>query len=48
MHGFITNFVATLWTPIFVAIFVAIVVYAAWPSNRKAFDDAARMPLRED
>jgi cytochrome c oxidase cbb3-type subunit IV len=48
MHGFVSNFVATLWTPIFVAIFVAILVYALWPSNRKAFDDAAKMPLRED
>jgi cytochrome c oxidase cbb3-type subunit 4 len=48
MHDFISNFVATWWTPIFVAIFVAILVYALWPSNRKAFDDAAKMPLRED
>jgi cytochrome c oxidase cbb3-type subunit 4 len=48
MHGFISNFVATWWTPIFVAIFVAILVYALWPSNGKAFDDAAKMPLRED
>ena len=44
----ISDFVMTLWTPIFVAIFVAIVVYALWPGNRAAFDDAAKMPLRED
>ena len=48
MYGFISDFVATLWTPIFVAIFLAILVYALWPSNRKAFNDAAKMPLRED
>jgi cytochrome c oxidase cbb3-type subunit IV len=48
MHSFIANFVATLWTPIFVAIFLAILVYALQPSNRKAFNDAAKMPLRED
>lgn len=48
MHGFISNFVATLWTPIFAAIFLSIVVYALWPSNRNAFNDAAKMPLRED
>jgi cytochrome c oxidase cbb3-type subunit IV len=48
MQTFISDFVMTLWTPIFVAIFIAIVVYALWPGNRAAFDDAAKMPLRED
>lgn len=48
MIGFISNFVATVWTPIFVAIFLAVLGYALWPSNRKMFDDAASMPLRED
>jgi cytochrome c oxidase cbb3-type subunit IV len=28
--------------------FVAVLVYALWPRNRERFDDAARMPLRED
>src|SRR3569833_1367886 len=41
-------FVTTLWTPIFVAIFIAIVTYAVWPRNKAAFDEAARMPLREE
>ena len=36
------------WTPAFVAIFLAIVAYALWPKNRDTFDDAARLPLRED
>jgi cytochrome c oxidase cbb3-type subunit IV len=48
MHAFISNFIATFWTPIFVAIFLAILLYAVRPSNREAFDDAAKMPLRED
>ena len=48
MHAFISNFIAAFWTPIFVAIFLAILLYAVWPSNREAFDDAAKMPLRED
>jgi cytochrome c oxidase cbb3-type subunit 4 len=48
MTEFVSHFVATAWTPIFAAIFVAILVYALWPANRKQFDDAARMPLRED
>jgi cytochrome c oxidase cbb3-type subunit 4 len=43
-----SDLVMTLWTPIFVAIFVAIVTYALWPRNKAPFDEAARMPLRED
>jgi cytochrome c oxidase cbb3-type subunit 4 len=43
-----SDFVATLWTPIFVGIFIAIVIYALWPRNKTAFDEAARMPLREE
>lgn len=48
MSAFISNFITTVWTPIFVAIFLAILVYALRPGNRKAFGDAAQMPLRED
>ena len=48
MQAFMTSFVTTLWTPFFVAMFLAIVAYALWPSNCDKFDDAARMPLRED
>jgi len=43
-----SDLVMTLWTPIFVAVFVAIVSYALWPRNKAAFDEAASMPLRED
>jgi cytochrome c oxidase cbb3-type subunit IV len=48
MQTVISNFIATFWTPIFVAIFLAILVYALWPSKRSAFDEAAKIPLRED
>ncbi len=48
LQNFTSNFVATFWTPIFVGIFIAIVTYALWPRNQKAFDEAARMPLREE
>ena len=41
-----TDFVTTLWT--LVAIFLTIVTYALWPRNKAAFDEAAKMPLRED
>lgn len=43
-----SSLVTTLWTPVFFAIFIAIVTYAVWPRNKAAFDDAARMPLREE
>jgi len=43
-----SDLVMTLWTPIFVAVFLAIVAYALWPRNKAAFDEAARLPLRED
>ncbi|WP_213770494.1 cbb3-type cytochrome c oxidase subunit 3 [Bradyrhizobium sp. dw_78] len=43
-----SHLVLTFWTPIFVAIFLAIVFYALRPRNKAIFDDAARMPLRED
>jgi cytochrome c oxidase cbb3-type subunit 4 len=48
MLDFISNLVTTWWTPVFFLIFVAILAYAVWPGNRKKFDDAAKMPLRED
>ena len=48
MQPFISNFITTFWTPIFVVTFLVILVYALRPSNREAFDDAATMPLRED
>ena len=43
-----SDFVTSFWTPIFVAIFVAIVTYALWPRNKATFDEAARIPLREE
>jgi cytochrome c oxidase cbb3-type subunit IV len=43
-----SDFVTTFWTPIFVGIFLAILIYALWPRNQAAFDQASKMPLRED
>ena len=48
VQNFASQLVSTLWTPVFVAIFLAIVTYALWPRNKAAFDEAARMPLREE
>jgi len=46
--NFVSDLVTTIWTPAFVAIFLAIVIYACRPRNKAAFDEAARMPLREE
>ena len=48
VENFASSFVITFWTPVFVAIFIAIVTYAVWPRNKALFDAAARQPLRED
>jgi cytochrome c oxidase cbb3-type subunit 4 len=32
----------------FFAIFVVVLIYALWPSRKKQFDEAARIPLQED
>jgi cytochrome c oxidase cbb3-type subunit 4 len=31
-----------------VVLFVAVLAYALWPRNRKKFEDAAHIPLKED
>lgn len=43
-----SQLVLSLWTPVFVVIFLAIVFYALRPRNKALFDAAAKMPLRED
>ncbi len=30
---------------LFIALFVAVIVYVFWPGNKKKFDDAAKLPL---
>jgi cytochrome c oxidase cbb3-type subunit 4 len=44
----VAEFAQTWGLIYFVAVFVAVVIYALWPSRKKQFDDAARIPLRED
>ncbi|MDH6257421.1 cbb3-type cytochrome c oxidase subunit 3 [Bradyrhizobium sp. BR13661] len=43
-----SSLVTTIWTPVFVAIFLAIIAYAFWPRNKAGFDKAASLPLREE
>jgi cytochrome c oxidase cbb3-type subunit 4 len=32
----------------FVGMFLAVVAYAMWPTNKAKFDQAAQMPLQDD
>ena len=32
----------------FVGVFLAVLVYALWPSRKRIYDKAARVPLQED
>jgi cytochrome c oxidase cbb3-type subunit 4 len=46
----VAGFAQTWGLMYFVIIFVVVIAYALWPSRRakKKFDDAARIPFRED
>jgi cytochrome c oxidase cbb3-type subunit 4 len=44
----LAEFAQTWGLVYFVAVFLAVVVYALWPSNKRGFDEASRIPLRED
>ena len=48
LENLASQLVVSMWTPVFVGIFLAIVIYALRPRNKTQFDAAARMPLRED
>ena len=37
VHNIASDFVTTVWTPIFVVIFLAIVAYALWPKKSGRF-----------
>ena len=44
----LAEFAQTWGLAYFVAAFVVVLIYALWPSRKRQFDEAARMPLRED
>ncbi len=44
----VAEFAQTWGLVYFFVIFLAVLAYALWPSRQKQFDEAARMPLRED
>ncbi len=47
-YQFFAEFAQTWGLVYFLVLFIAVLVYAMWPSRQKKFDEAARMPLRED
>ncbi|MGE0563977.1 MAG: cbb3-type cytochrome c oxidase subunit 3 [Pseudolabrys sp.] len=44
----VAEFAQTWGLAYFVGVFLIVVIYALWPSKQKSFDEAARIPLRED
>ncbi len=47
-YQFLAGFAQTGGLLYFVALFLGVALYAFWPRNRPRFDEAARIPLRED
>jgi cytochrome c oxidase cbb3-type subunit 4 len=44
----LAEFAQTWGLVYFVTVFSLVVVWAMWPSRKAKFEEAARMPLRED
>jgi len=44
----VAEFAQTWGLVYFVAVFALVLVYALWPSRKQQFDEAARIPLKED
>jgi cytochrome c oxidase cbb3-type subunit 4 len=44
----LAEFAQTWGLVYFVAVFLVVLIYALCPSRRRQFDEAARIPLRED
>jgi len=44
----LAEFAQTWGLAYFVGVFLIVLAYALWPSRQQQFDEAARMPLRED
>ena len=44
----LAEFAQTWGLAYFVVVFMLVLLYALWPSRKKQFEDAARIPLRED
>jgi cytochrome c oxidase cbb3-type subunit IV len=47
-YKMLAEFAQTWGLAYFVAVFSLVIAYAFWPTRRQRFEEAARMPLRED
>jgi cytochrome c oxidase cbb3-type subunit 4 len=47
-YKFLAEFAQTWGLIYFFAVFLAVLVYALWPASKKKFEEAGRIPLRED
>jgi cytochrome c oxidase cbb3-type subunit IV len=47
-YRMLAEFAQTWGLAYFVTVFFAVLIYALRPSRQQQFDEAARMPLRED
>jgi cytochrome c oxidase cbb3-type subunit 4 len=47
-YKLLAEFAQTWGLLYFIAVFAAVLAYALWPSRQRQFDEAARLPLRED
>ena len=44
----LAEFAQTWGLVYFVVVFLLVLAYALWPSRKKQFEEAARIPLQED
>jgi cytochrome c oxidase cbb3-type subunit 4 len=47
-YKLLAEFAQTWGLIYFVGIFLAVIVFAFWPSRKDRYDEASRMPLREE
>ena len=48
MYEFLADFAQTGGLLYFFILFIGILAYVLWPSNKEKFDDAAQIPFKED
>lgn len=48
MYELLASFAQTWGMLLFITLFIAGGVYALWPKNQAAFDEAASLPLMDD
>jgi len=48
LYQTLAEFAQTWGLLYFVAVFLVVLAYALWPSRQHQFDQAARIPFRED